>query len=152
VARRHQQPEHRPGAANAAGDRWLSDSPLELMIAIALGLAAIATATSVYLNEKQEHRATQAFHQATHRLIEANGLGLQTPHGRAVAAESDREFQHADDQQEKATRYTLIEVILASSLFLYGVGGVAAGRRIKLGALMAASLIFVTALVLLATV
>jgi hypothetical protein len=79
VARRHQQPEQRPGAANAAGDRWRSDSPLELMIAIALGLAAIATATSVYLNEKQEHRATEAFHRATHRLVEANGLGVQTP-------------------------------------------------------------------------
>ena len=68
------------------------------------------------------------------------------------ALDAEHEFNHAEDQQEKATRYTLIEVILASSLFLLGVAGVAAETRVKYGALAAAAIIFVTALVLLATV
>jgi hypothetical protein len=152
MARRHQQPEHQPAGSRSAGgygEPW--DSRLELVIAIALGLAAIVTAGSVYLNEKQEHRATVDFHQATHLLVEANGLGPRTPHGREVAAAAEHEFAHAEDQQEKATRYTLVEVILASSLFLLGVAGVASQSRVKLGALAAASMTFVTALVLLAT-
>jgi hypothetical protein len=125
---------------------------LELVIAAALGLVALLTAGSVYLNEKQEHKATVDFHSATHLLVRANDLGLRTPAGREADAASEREFEHAEDQQEKATRYTLIEVILASSLFLLGVAGVADQLRIRLGALGAAAIVFVTALVLLATV
>jgi len=68
-----------------------------------------------------------------------------------AAAASQREFDHAEEQQEKATRFTLVEVILASSLFLLGVAGVASEMRVKYGALAAAAIIFVTALVLLAT-
>jgi Flp pilus assembly protein TadB len=152
MARRYQQPKQRSGAAHGAGDRHRADPRLELGIAIALGLAAIVTAGAVYLNEKQEHKATVDFHQATHRLIEASELGLRTPHGKEAADDADREFQHAEDQQEKATRYTLVEVILASSLFLLGVAGVAQQTRVKHGALVAAGVTFTTALVLLATV
>jgi hypothetical protein len=143
MARRHAKSEHE--------HRGARDTRLDLIIAIALGLAAIVTAGSVFLNEKQEHKATVDFHHATHLLIEANGLGLRTPRGADVAAESDREFAHAEDQQEKATRYTLVEVILASSLFLLGVAGVAKQSRVKLGALAAAGITFATSLVLLAT-
>src|SRR5262245_46058042 len=133
------------------GEGGGSGSNLELVIAVALGLVAIITAGSVYLNEKQEHKAVVDFHEATHLLIESNGLGPRTPPGGAAVEASDREFQHAEDQQEKATRYTLVEVILASSLFLLGVAGVARDRRVKIGALAAASVVFVTALALLAT-
>jgi hypothetical protein len=143
MARRHQSAEHSPAR------EW--DTRLDLVIAIALGLAAIVTAGSVFLNETQEHKATVDFHKATHLLIEANGLGLRTPQGREAAAASDREFAHAEDQQEKATRYTLVEVILASSLFLLGVAGIAKQSRVKLGALGAAGVTFATSLVLLAT-
>lgn len=150
MARRIQQPEHLHGPGEQRG-RESGGSSLELVIAIALGLVAIITAGSVYLNEKQEHKAVVDFHQATHLLIESNGLGPRTPRGIAAMEASDAEFTHAEDQQEKATRYTLVEVILASSLFLLGVAGVARDRRVKVGALAAASVVFVTALALLAT-
>jgi multisubunit Na+/H+ antiporter MnhB subunit len=71
------------------------EARIELVIAVALGLAAILTAGAVYLNERQEHKATIDFHAATHDLVIAS------------AAESN---------QEKAARYTLVEVILATSL------------------------------------
>jgi ABC-type siderophore export system fused ATPase/permease subunit len=145
IARRHQQTEQHPSTRG----RW--DSRLEIIIAVALGFAAIVTAGSVYLNEKQEHKATVDFHQATHLLVQASDFGLRTPRGRQVDAAADRELEHAEDQQEKATRYTLVEVILASSLFLLGVAGVASQTRIKLGALTAAAITFVSALVFLAT-
>lgn len=148
MARRIQQPEHLHGPGE---QRESSGSSLELVIAIALGLVAIITAGSVYLNEKQEHKAVVDFHQATHLLIESNGLGPRTPRGIEAMEASEAEFTHAEDQQEKATRYTLVEVILASSLFLLGVAGVARDRRVKVGALAAASVVFVTALALLAT-
>jgi hypothetical protein len=148
VAQRIQQPEHPPGPV---AHRQSSGSSLELVIAIALGLVAIITAGSPHLNEKQEHKATVDFHEATHLLIEGDSLGPRTPGGAEKVAAADREFTHAEDQQEKATRYTLVEVILASSLFLLGVAGVASERRIKYGALGAAMVVFVTALALLAT-
>lgn len=152
MAQRIHQPERHSahaGSPRGESDPW--EIRLELVIAIALGLVAIITAGAVYLNEKQEHKAVVDFHQATHLLIKADGIGAQTPRGRVDLRASDREFQHAEDQQEKATRYTLVEVILASSLFLLGVAGVARDRRIKLGALVAASVVFATAGVLLAT-
>jgi Flp pilus assembly protein TadB len=145
IARRHQQPEQH------VRERGPWDSRLDLIIAIALGLAAVVTAGSVYLNEKQEHKATVDFHTATHLLVEASDFGLRTPRGRQVDAAASREFDHAEEQQEKATRYTLVEVILASSLFLLGVAGIAGQTRIRLGALGAATITFVSALVLLAS-
>jgi hypothetical protein len=151
MARRHQTSERHPSGSGSDEPRGIWDSRLEIIIAVALGLAAIVTAGSVFLNEKQEHKATVDFHNATHLLIEANGLGLRTPQGREVAAQSDREFSHAEDQQEKATRYTLVEVILASSLFLLGVAGITRQFRLKVGALAAAGVTFGTSLVLLAT-
>ena len=152
MARRSQNTEHAvaesPGTGRHGG---ASSSRLELTIAIALGLVAIITAGSVYLNEKQEHKATADFHRATHLLFEGTALGLRTPRGAEAVSASEVEFDHAEDQQEKATRYTLVEVILASSLFLLGVAGVARDSRVKLGAMASAGIIFVTALLLLAT-
>ena len=154
MARRLHQPEPHgahPGPAAEPEPLGPRDTRLELVIAIALGLVAIITAGSVYLNEKQEHKAVVDFHEATHLLIKSNAQGPRTPRGRLTSEASEREFDHAREQQEKATRYTLVEVILASSLFLLGVAGVARETRVKVGALASASIIFVTALVLLAT-
>ena len=145
MAQRTPEPEH------LVPKRRSLDSRLELVIAIALGLAALVTAGSVYLNEKQEHKATVDFHRATHLLIEATDFGLRTPRGREADAAAGRELEHAEDQQEKATRYTLVEVILASSLFLLGVGGVARQGQVKVGSLAAAAVMFATALIFLAT-
>lgn len=65
---------------------------------------------------------------------------------------STDEVVDAEDHQEKAARYTLAEVILATSLFLFGVAGISSAWRIKIGALSFATLVFLTALVVLATV
>jgi hypothetical protein len=110
------------------------------------------TAGSVYLNEHQEHKATVDFHQATHELLAATAAGLRSPEGRALASTSAHEVEDAEDHQEKAADYTLAEVILATSLFLFGVAGISSRWRIKIGALSVATGIFLVALVVLATV
>ena len=122
---------------------------LDLVIAIALGLVAVLTAGSLYLNEKQEHKATVDFHRATHLLVDVEKVGATTPRGHALETASDREFQDAQDHQEKATRYTLIEVVLACSLFLLGVAGVTRQSRVKIGALSAAAVTFLIGIGLL---
>ena len=123
-----------------------------MIIAIALGLAAVVTAGAVYLNEHEEHQATVKFHQATHDLVTASIAGIETPRGRALEASALKASDEAEDHQEKAARYTLTEVILATSLFLFGVAGISSQRRIKLGSLGTATVVFLIALVLLATV
>ena len=46
----------------------------------------------------------------------------------------------------------MAEVILATSLFLFGVAGISTRWRIKIGALSCATVVFLVALVVLATV
>jgi hypothetical protein len=148
MARRPAQP-----AAHGVAERphrW--DSRLEIAIAVALGLAAVVTAASVYLNEHQEHKAELDFHQATHLLIGAAAAGLRTPDGHTLETRSEGEIDRAEDHQDKAANYTLAEVILATSLFLFGVAGISSRWRIKVGALATASCVFLVALVVLATV
>jgi hypothetical protein len=110
------------------------------------------TAGSVYLNEHQEHKANLDFHQATQRLLAATAAGLRSPEGRALEISSAHEVEDAEDHQEKAANYTLAEVILATSLFLFGVAGISSRWRIKIGALSTATFVFLIALVVLATV
>jgi hypothetical protein len=123
-----------------------------VLIAVALGLAAVVTAGSVYLNEHQEHSAELDFHQATHQLIAGTAAGVRTPAGRALEASSEQEVSRAESHQNNAEQYTLAEVILATSLFLFGVAGISSRQRIRLGAFATATGIFVVALVVLATV
>jgi Flp pilus assembly protein TadB len=138
---------HESGAPSSA---W--EGRLDLIIAIALGLAAIVTAGAVYLNEHQEHKATVDFHHATHDLLQATAAGIRTPRGRTLERVSTQEVDQAEDHQEKAANYTLAEVILATSLFLFGVAGISSRWRIKIGALSCATVIFLVALVVLGTV
>lgn len=147
MARRPTQ-HRRHGVAEDSDPR---DGRLEILIAVALGVAAIVTAGAVYLNEHQEHKATLDFHEATHRLLDASSAGLRTPRGHALEASSEDEIQAAEDHQDKAARYTLAEVILATSLFLLGVAGISTRRPIKVGALSAGGLVFLSALLILAT-
>ena len=123
-----------------------------MLIAIALGLAAIVTAASVYLNEHQEHSAELDFHQATHQLIGATAAGARAPAGLALEASSEQEVSAAENHQNNAEQYTLAEVILATSLFLFGVAGISSRQRIRLGAFGTATAVFAVALVVLATV
>ncbi len=152
MARRPIQTEqpHPALRSGAPSTRW--EGRLEIIIAVALGLAAVVTAGAVYLNEHQEHRANVDFHQATHRLIEATVVGIRTPAGRALEASSLHEVEQAEDHQDKAASYTLAEVILATSLFLFGVAGISSRWRIKIGALATATGVFLVAVVVLATV
>jgi Flp pilus assembly protein TadB len=152
VARRPAPQEQQPSRRSSGAPSSAWEGRLEIIIAVALGLAAIVTAGSVYLNEHQEHKATLDFHEATHRLLGATSVGVRTPRGHALEAASEREIDLAEDHQEKAARYTLAEVILATSLFLFGVAGISSRWRIKVGALGTATFVFVVALVLLATV
>ena len=154
MSRRPTQLEHREPpvqhSLDAPSPVW--EARLEIIIAIALGLAAVVIASAVYLNEHQEHKAEVDFHQATQRLLSATTVGLRTPAGHALELSSTREVQDAEVHQEKASQYTLAEVILATSLFLFGVAGISSRWRIKIGALSVATGTFLVALVVLSTV
>jgi hypothetical protein len=152
MARRPIQTEQPHPTTQSGAPSTKVEGRLEIIIAIALGLAAIVTAGAVYLNEHQEHKANLDFHQATHRLLDATAAGIRTPAGRALEVSSTREILQAESHQDKAANYTLAEVILATSLFLFGVAGISSRWRIKIGALSVATLIFLIALVVLATV
>ena len=152
MARRPIQTEQPTPALRSGAPSTKWEGRLEIIIAVALGLAAIVTAGAVYLNEHQEHKANLDFHQATHRLLDATAAGIRTPAGRALEASSGREIVQAESHQDKAANYTLAEVILATSLFLFGVAGISSRWRIKIGALAVASGVFLIALVVLATV
>ncbi len=151
MARRPAQVEHR-SSQTSGGPSSATEGRLDVIIAIALGLAAIVTAGAVYLNEHQEHKANLDFHQATHRLLDATAAGIRTPAGRALERTSEHEVLAAEDHQDKAASYTLAEVILATSLFLFGVAGISSRWRIKIGALSVATGVFLVAIVVLATV
>ncbi len=64
---------------------------------------------------------------------------------------SKNNFTEARAEQEKADHYTLVEVILATSLFLYGVAGVTRSPRSKRATVLIGTVIFVIAIVLLVT-
>jgi hypothetical protein len=85
-------------------------------------------------------------------LLAATAVGLRSPEGRTLAATSAHEVDDAEDHQEQAASYTLAEVILATSLFLFGVAGISSRWRIKIGALSVATVVFLIAIVVLATV
>jgi presenilin-like A22 family membrane protease len=123
---------------------------MEIIIAVALGLAAIVTAGAVFLNEHQEHKAEQDFHSATHSIVLAAGAGVRTPAGHALEARAEGFQNSAEDHQDRAATYTLAEVILATSLFLFGVAGISTRWRLKVATLLTASGVFLTALVVLA--
>jgi aconitase B len=123
---------------------------MEIIIAVALGLAAIVTAGAVFLNEHQEHKAELDFHSATHSIVLAAGAGVRTPAGHALEARAENFQRNAEDHQDRAATYTLAEVILATSLFLFGVAGISTRWRLKVATLATASTVFLTALVVLA--
>ena len=60
-------------------------------------------------------------------------------------------FSDARKQQDKADNYTLVEVILATALFLYGIAGVTRNMTVKIGTLGIGLAIFVVSIVLLLT-
>ena len=67
-------------------------------------------------------------------------------------ADSKQRFDQAKLEQENADHFQLIEVILATALFLYGIAGVTRNTTVKLGTLCTGGVIFLISLVLLITV
>jgi hypothetical protein len=60
-------------------------------------------------------------------------------------------FEAGRKEQDKADHFTLVEVILATALFLYGIAGVTRNMTIKLGTLFTGALIFLLSVILLLT-
>jgi hypothetical protein len=141
----HEQPIRQ--SSDAPSPAW--EARLEIIIAIALGLAAIVTAGAVFLNEHQEHKAELDFHASTHNIVLAAGAGVRTPAGHALELRAEEAINNAEDHQDRAATYTLAEVILATSLFLFGVAGISSRWRLKIATLLTASGVFLTALLVL---
>jgi hypothetical protein len=194
---------------------------LDILIAVALGLAAIASAFAAYQNEHKNHAATINFNQgitdfddAGQLLSSANTIltrdqslflsyvtalhdgkkelaayirtHLMEPRLEAAVAwwespantrqrvpadspfvsgdpkyviqekvqaeqrieQSQQHFAQAKREQEKAAHFQLIEIILAISLFMYGIAGVARAMPVKLTALGSGAAVFVLAVIL----
>jgi len=150
MARRYPEPEHPTSVERDASSRpW--ETRIQILIAVALGLAAVVTAAAVYRNEQEDHKATKDFHAATTYFVSAVGVGITTPRGQELEALAHQTENDAYDHQDRATHYTLAEVILATALFLFGIAGISKLWIIKIGALSAASVVFVVAVVVLAT-
>jgi hypothetical protein len=67
------------------------------------------------------------------------------------AATSSKNFKEAKTQQNRADHFTIVEVILATALFLYGIAGVTRNMTVKLGTLGTGFVIFATAVVIFFT-
>ena len=150
MARRYPEPEQPTSVPSDASSRpW--ETRIQILIAVALGLAAIVTAAAVYRNEQEDHKATKDYHAATAYLVSAVGAGIISPRGRELEGLAKQAENDAEDHQDRATHYTLAEVILATSLFLFGIAGISKLWIIKIGAFSCASVVFVIAVVVLAT-
>jgi hypothetical protein len=220
----HHHDDEEPPAEDSGGHTKKSPWPgrLELIITIALGLAAITGAFAAYKNEERDHSATAqfslgirnyddagqfyatgnavftrdqsqflAFATAVHnnqndlanyisgQLMDPtlqNGIkwwestanthsahpartpftDLNPDYGvpqLVEAANSTTTSQHnfaaAKRDQDKADHFTIIEVILATALFLYGIAGVTRNMTLKIGALISGLGIFFVSLGLL---
>ncbi len=196
---------------------------LELIITVALGLAAVVGAFAAYRNETRNHEATLQFSLGVRNFDDAGqfssagnatfsndqslfleyakalqqnnkqlatyifnnlmGPNLQAaikwwegpnakskhpartpftpqnpdykiPQTAAAAAstnDSRTNFAVARKEQDKADNYALVEVIVATSLFLYGIAGVTRNMTLKIGALITGLSIFAVSIVLLLT-
>jgi hypothetical protein len=222
----HHEPDEDAGSParaseHAARSRWTGR--LELIITIALGLAAMVGAFAAYRNEQRNHDATAQFSLGvrnfddagqfyatgnaafTHdqslfleyaKAIQQNNKQLalyifnnlmgptlqagvkwwegpnansahparspftdkdpsygipQITEAQQRTNASRTNFTDAKKQQDKADHFTLVEVILATALFLYGIAGVTRNMTLKIGTLAIGGLIFVISVVLLLT-
>jgi hypothetical protein len=70
----------------------------------------------------------------------------------ALDKKADQLFATATKAGKKGDDYSLVTIFLATSLFLYGVAAVGRGRVVKLGMAGVGGVIFLIALVMLATI
>jgi hypothetical protein len=76
----------------------------------------------------------------------------QNIRGDALTLDAKKDFKEAKHEQNVSDQYTVVEVILASALFLLGIAGVSSRRSIKIGAVSAGGAIFLAALLTLVTI
>jgi hypothetical protein len=69
----------------------------------------------------------------------------------ALTASAGEEFAKAEDEQAKGDTFIIADIIVAFSLFLFGVAGVASAYRIKLTTTVMAYVIFAASLIVVAT-
>jgi hypothetical protein len=74
----------------------------------------------------------------------------------AKGAELDKQtqelFRQGKDDEHRSNRYTLVEVLIASALFLYGIASVTRGYSIKIGFLALGLVLFLVSVTQLARV
>lgn len=206
-----------PGGGGGGLRRFVEGDRFDVVLAVLLGLAAVATAFAAYKAELRDGDSIKAFNEgiratdkASQQTTEGNQQFAQdqaqfleyakaaqqddtelvaylrtslmseelvagiewwendkgdanTPFvdenpKYAIAAYGEAErldkqagqrFEEAVDKDDEGDRYTLITVILATALFLYGIASVARVTTVKLGTAAAGAAIFLIALVLL---
>ena len=69
--------------------------------------------------------------------------------GSRLAEDADVEFEQADELRRSADGFTLIGVLLASALFLYGIAAVSRARKIRIGLTGVGFVIFIGATIAL---
>src|SRR5437016_14578627 len=74
------------------------------------------------------------------------------PKGAELDAETTKLFKEGLDQEHRSNRYTLVEVLIASALFLYGIASVTRRVSIKVGFLVVGFVLFVLSCVQIARV
>jgi len=72
--------------------------------------------------------------------------------GRQLDKQTAQLFEDGKHDENRSNRYTLVEVLIASALFLYGIASVTRGYAIKLGFLGLGLVLFVLSVVQLARV
>lgn len=131
---------------------------LEIVIAVLLGLAAIVGAFAA-MDERLKKMVTwwtsdgntKKYHspfveQDPYYVIPefAKGAGLDK--------QTQELFKEGKDAEHRSNRYTLVEVLIASALFLYGIASVTRGYPIKLGFLALGLTLFLLSVAQLARV
>jgi hypothetical protein len=69
--------------------------------------------------------------------------------GNRLAKDAEVEFEQADELRRSADGFTLIGVLLASALFLYGIAAVSRARKIRIGLTGVGFVIFIGATIAL---
>jgi hypothetical protein len=76
-----------------------------------------------------------------------NWVNASYDNAAALEAEAEQLFATAEDYDRTGDRYTLVTVILAASLFMFGIGSMGRRRAAKLGTVLIGTVIFGAGLV-----
>lgn len=127
---------------------------VEYMKAINAGDAEVAAALRNGLSPDLR-RGIIAWEQSTGNefspFVGANPAYFQPfyAEGDELAAQADEEFAAADDLRSRADTFTLIGVLLASALFIYGIAAVSRATKVRRGLTATGFLIYLGATIAL---